>query len=68
MTATVTELASRRKPQAERPHVSSVTIEQYKDGRIRGLTTGIDIDCPDDRAAAVQALRAIAQCIEEMGQ
>jgi hypothetical protein len=66
MTAIVTELASRRKPQAERPHVSEVTIERYKDGRIRGLTTGIDLGCPDARAAAVQALRAIANCIEDM--
>jgi hypothetical protein len=68
MTATVTELASRRKPKAERPHISEVTIECYKDGRVRGLTTGIDLSCPQSRAAAVRALRAIANCIEEMSR
>lgn len=68
MTATVTELASRRKPKVERPHISTVTIESYEDGGIRGLTTGIDLDCPHSRAAAVHALRVIANRIEDMGK
>lgn len=69
MTATVVELASRRKPPpAERPHIRTLTIEEYKDGGIRGLTTGIDLDCPQSRAAAVHALRVIANRIEDMGK
>lgn len=68
MTATVTELASRRKPKAEPPIVSTVTIERHSDGRIHGLTTGIDLNCPQSRAEAVYALRVIANRIEDMGK